>query len=1118
MLPLALLTMCVYGTGIACAGTVSLDGAFGHVEIDTSAPALMQLILKTTGGQLDAKSILSPVGKQWLRGVPSWGTQAYTYAVDADGVRYESRIVSPDRVERLTGNGSTGYRITGIKLVDAKGHEPVAIENWLLTVEGDDLVWRVERTWLRDITLKYDGVPAIFYSNRPWDPEGSKVLENCVASTIWYDPDRIDAWFEPSYRVFPADYKLSLNNMQVVKDPDAWAIFKLWTNWHNRSDLKLAAKGAYLYRRGFFGWIGEGGAIKSGKYPRICRKGTIETTSLRISWKDKASTGYQLAVDLPDDKLETTMRSFYSSLLNGGVVNDQKNYDFGNETDGWYYNGSPWMQGFALSAGVPAPGRLSSHPYDVANAFRRHLEQIFGTIMDDGRSNFGYDPTGNFVDSLLNTIIGTRAYMVHSGDLAFVRQYLPTMEKMIAYFISRRNTDGLFDLGGSGHWYYDAMPTSGVNSNHNALFYKALLDIAEMESACGRSKKSAEYAAIAPRVKDAFNRILWYEDAPGGPRYCDWITPSGEKVAYCADVCQFQPVALGIASPEQAKKLIATIDRRIVELKAQYAYAEIASLSAYWPVPDHLNPLEWQRAFPVYMNCGSFMAQTYWEIMARVKAGDIDGAYRRMSKFSEEAAKSSFMGNNWMMIDGKIGFGASDEPYLSDMIVVPAAIVNGFLGIKSSWDKLEVNPSLPAGWKRASADIVYKGRIQHISVDDGKITITPGKKVVSHEKRLFNEIRAAYGPEWQGLTIARHFATGSAWKASDTIDANEGRCVTLKKVMPDDPLRGLWKLDERSEKPKDSSVYDSPSSIRTASGILGTGVRQGAEGHSTGKLAYSFDGSGYVDAGSAPILAFGPDESFTVQCRFKTSSTDIRVMASKPGAYCLYVKDGKPAAWIMQDGLAVSEALGSSNIADGKWHHAAAVYDRKAQRLSLYLDGRIDAPDGQPSSTNPADITGIGLSTSASPFCIGGLGVGYLFIGSIDEVSVHKGTLRPEEFSYAADYPAKAPIPTSYHSTGEYVSAPSDWGSMVQLTSLKADIRLNGGTVEAVIEASDDAFKTVKSSIRIRLKDGEGSYSLKNKAVKTRSSRVRLVLSNAGDKTKTPAVTYLRVEGVPSGE
>ncbi|MHB0997647.1 MAG: LamG-like jellyroll fold domain-containing protein [Armatimonadota bacterium] len=1082
-------------------GAVTIDGKFGKVEVDTKSPALTQLILRTGEGNLDAQSILSPTDKPWLRGVPSWGTQAYTYVVDEAGTRYESRIVPSDGVKTTKASDGVSYAIDGVKLVSGKSEAPIAIENWNLSSNGNDLVWKVERKWLKDTVVRFDGSPAVFYSNRPWDPVTSSVLENCVASTIWYDPEYIEAWHEPAYRPFPSNYKLSLNNMQVITDPNAWAVFKLWTNWHNKSDLKLEVDGGYLYRRGFFGWIGEAGSIEKKEYPRQCRKGDVEVTTLRISWEDKEKTGYQLALSLPDKGMETTLKSFYSSLLNGGVVNDQKNYDFGNESDGWYYSGSTWMQGFALSAGVPASGKLSKKPFDVSSAFRRHLEQIFGTIMGDARSNFGYDPSGTFVDSLLNNIIGTKAYLLHSGDLPFVRQYLPTMEKMISYFIDRRNSLGLFDLGPSGHWYYDAMPTSGVNANHNALFYKALLDLAEMERSAGYGRKADKYESLGANVKDAFNKYLWYEDAPGGPRYCDWITPSGEKVTYCADVCQFPPVAVGIASPEQAKKLIATIDKRIEELKAQYGYTEIGSLSAYWPVPDHLNPLEWQRAFPVYMNCGSFLAQTYWEIMARIKAGDTAGALNRMKHFTDEAKKSSFMGNNWLQIDGKIGFGASDEPYLSDMIVVPAALVHGFLGVNPAWDKLDVNPKLPDGWTQAKADILYKGRIHHISVQNGEVMVTPGKQIIQPGENLSYEVRPANSPEWQ-LTTARHFATGADWKIDDGIDIHHGQYIGLKRTLEDNGLLGLWKMDEASGNIEDSSVYSFDMRVH------GSEVKQGVEGHSERSKASLFNANGYMEAVDGSNLSFNVKDSVSLQCWFKTNAPDSRVMVSKPMAYCLYVKDGKLAAWIMQDGLVVRETLGSRNAADGKWHHALAVYDRNTQKLSLYLDGVLDTGDGLPSDTNPVDISPIGHSSSTSPLSIGGLGPGYPFIGFIDEVSIHRGALTPAESSYHADYPAIKPVDVKYHQSksGKYISSPFFWGSPVQLSSLTVDAELSDGQIDAVVESSSDGFKTVMHSQTVKLKQGRKTYHLSSELKSICETRVRFELSAGKDSKSFPEV------------
>ena len=129
------------------------------------------------------------------------------------------------------------------------------------------------------------------------------------------------------------------------------------------------------------------------------------------------------------------------------------------------------------------------------------------------------------------------------------------------------------------------MYASGVTTYHNAFLYRALLDLAGLERAAGNDQEAIARETEAAKLKDAINRVLWWEDAPGGPRYVDWILPDGTKIAYAADLCQFPPVAFGIASPTQAKKLLATLDNRIAELERDHGYVGLASRSAYWPVP-----------------------------------------------------------------------------------------------------------------------------------------------------------------------------------------------------------------------------------------------------------------------------------------------------------------------------------------------------------------------------------------------------------------------------------------------------------------------------------------------------------------------------------------------------
>ena len=1037
-----------------------IEGLFGRAEVDVAAPSLLRLRLRGPNG-LTEHSLLALHGpKPWV-----WG--GYTYAVGPDDRRYESRLSAPDKVE-ICGEGSrTVVRIVGVKLSSAPGAEPLATEDWTLSApdDGSHLLWKIDRRWQKDFTSVLSGSPGLFFSFN------ARELKNSVTSTLWYDPLRLEAARSPMYDLGNAPRRISENHLQVVKDRDTWAIYKLWTNWHAPVDLRLEVQGGHLYRRGSMAWLGEAGAVTARGGAQTYHKGQSEQITLEISAADKQATGYQLAVTLPDKVTEASLKDFYGSVLNGGAVNDQRGFDFGNESDGWYYAGSSWMYGMAVSAGVPAGGPLSSHPYDAARAFREHLAHILGVVDEQGRAHFGYDQDGQWVDDNLHTILGTHAYLLHSGDLAFVRQNLPSLERMLSYFVRRRNARGLFLLEGHGaHWYYDAIDTSGVNGYYNAFFYKAAGDLAEMEAAAGRSEKAAEYRAVAEQIKKAFNAVLWKEDAPGGPRYLDWIDAQGKEVAYFCDLCQWPAVAVGIASPEQARKIVATADARIAQLEKEHGYRGFAGLSALWPVPASLNPLAWQT-FGRYMNGGSLLCQTYWEIVGRAKAGDHEGAARRLKLFARRAAEISWAGDNAADIQGEMKYG-DGEPYLADMVVATAAAIHGVLGITPTWDRLEVTPHLPAGWPRAEADVLFKGRRQHVTIDHGKVEIRPLEQVLSL-------------PFLWVMDFNLRTASGGAATVSnlDFLGAYGGSIV-LKKVFDDQGALGLWKLDDTTGPAQDASPHKNQGTL------AGQGIRQGEAGHTRSGKGYRFDGRGWVTIADDGSFSFDCSQSFTVQTWFKTEATDSRVMIGKPGAWCVYVKGGKLAAWLMEDDGKFKEALGSRRAADGQWHHVAAVFDRQAQRLSLYLDGKLDTPGGAAVPQNPVDIRALGGSSSGEAVFLGSLGSGFPFLGSLDEVSVFRGALQPAKFSFAYDYPAQiGTAKANYAASGSYQSPPCDWVVPAALTDLTVSTDLHGGRATASVETSDDAFRTVASSGPIRLEDGIHSYALRDDQAGANGSR-----------------------------
>jgi hypothetical protein len=1067
----------------SAADSVRLQAGFGAAEVDTARPAMTALVLRRASGALEPHSILAPVGSPWPRGVENWGEGGYTYVVDPSGRRYTSRHSAPVSVRRSPGK----MVLDGIALRSAPGEAPVAMERWSLSAAGGALTWTVERTWLTDVTARLAGTPGLFSSFRRMTD--TELLPNSATHTLWVHPDSLRAWYEPLYRAWPANYKLSLDNCVVVKEPNTWAVAKLWTSWHAQVDPRLSVEGGHLYRRGFFGWRSELGAISSPVLPRRYRKGQVERVTLTIAPMARDATGYALAVSIPDKEVERTLRSFYGGLLNGGVVNDQKHFNFGNETDGWYYDGSTWMQGIALSAGIPAQGKTAHRPYDVASAFRGHLAAIVGTLDATGRGNFGYDWTGSFQDARLNNVIGAREYLMHTGDLAFVKQILPDLERGVGWFLSRRNAAGLADLGTVAHWYYDAMPSSGVNANHNALLYRACRYMAEMEGAAGHAEKARKYSRIADEVRAAFNAVLWNESAPGGPRITDWITPSGEKVTYAADVCQFPAVAFGMLPKDRARKLIATLDRRIAEIERDHGYTGMASLSAYWPVPDHINTFDWQRPYTTYMNGGSFLAITYYEIMARIEAGDIGGAWERLRRFSRGVRRHSGAGNNWVTVKGEVAAGA-DEPYLSDMVVVPAALVRGFLGIEPTWDRLIVKPRLPTGWKRATAEVLYKGVRHRIVIADGHVAVTRLERRFTPPADIAWEVRSAPAPEWQ-MTISRHFANGSIPpRMGPTIEVDGGRRVTLKRPRPTSGLLVRWVPDRAP-----------------ASGVAGT-VRFGMPGPASGVPAAEFTGQGHVALSDPSRFVFSERESFTLQCRFRTDARDSHVMVSRPEAYCLYVKDGKLAAWIMQGDLQHREALGSTDVADGRWHHVAAVYDRAAQRISLYLDGRLDTTDGLPGPNNPADMAPIGAATSTAPLCIGGLAGSYYFVGALADVRVHAGALQPGLFAFPG-FPDEPVSVARIAASGTYVSATCDWGQRATTRSAEIEYAANGGRIEAALELSADAFRSVARRVPIALRDGRRAYALRSGPF--RYARLRFTFTANAARSRAPEVRYVRL-------
>jgi trehalose/maltose hydrolase-like predicted phosphorylase len=67
--------------------------------------------------------------------------------------------------------------------------------------------------------------------------------------------------------------------------------------------------------------------------------------------------------------------------------------------------------------------------------------------------------------------------------------------------------------------------------------------------------------------------------------------------------------------------------------------------------------------------------------------------------------------------------GWNGEPYLADQMVAAASLVHGFLGLTFTPNDFRLDPHLPPGWDKMSAEIQFQGRRYRVTAQaDGQWT------------------------------------------------------------------------------------------------------------------------------------------------------------------------------------------------------------------------------------------------------------------------------------------------------------------------------------------------------------------------------------------------------------
>lgn len=190
-------------------------------------------------------------------------------------------------------------------------------------------------------------------------------------------------------------------------------------------------------------------------------------------------------------------------------------------------------------------------------------------------------------------------YYHYTGDLAFVREEWPVVQRELAWNAQQVDSQGLFETNtkDGNNWHYDDQ--TGAQTYYNALYYRILNDGTGLADALGDRLASENYRRQATNVQNAVNRSL-FNPATG---VYDISTTQRGWVAQDANTFA---VEYGIAPA----------DRRpgILRAMAKALGTPHGNLSVSSPAPSGYHQI-----------IGPFMGS--YELWARFAAGDTAGAF-----------------------------------------------------------------------------------------------------------------------------------------------------------------------------------------------------------------------------------------------------------------------------------------------------------------------------------------------------------------------------------------------------------------------------------------------------------------------------------------------------------
>jgi predicted glycogen debranching enzyme len=241
--------------------------------------------------------------------------------------------------------------------------------------------------------------------------------------------------------------------------------------------------------------------------------------------------------------------------------------------------GYQWFGDWGRDTMIALPGlTLTTGRFRVARSilseFARHVDR---GMLPNRFPDAGEQPEYNTVDATLWYFEAVRAFLSHTNDDEFIRSKLyAVLTDIINWHVRgtryniRVDEDGLLVSGHEGvqlTWMdakvgdWVVTPRTGKAVEIEALWYNALRIMEELAQRFGDNERREQYALMAERARESFNKLFWYEQAS-----CLYDVVDGDQRDASIRPNQIFAASLphSLLTPERAKSVVEVVRRDLL--------------------------------------------------------------------------------------------------------------------------------------------------------------------------------------------------------------------------------------------------------------------------------------------------------------------------------------------------------------------------------------------------------------------------------------------------------------------------------------------------------------------------------------------------------------------------